>query len=275
LENIPPILQKMVKLIWIVHMQLKVLTLNIMHGRNTTNSIFPMHTNTATTLRNMTRIIDVLKREDADIVFLQEIDEHSTISGNVDQIQMIADETQYEHYTHGKHTEIHLNNVYSFASGTSIFCKYPLTNAMNHKFLPSFPTPRKGFVVADMILPDDHKITLASVHFVWLDYLHFQSKTKQAQKVIDVISERANPIILGGDFNIDLQEKGGVLSYFEEQLKLHTTTKTGEGTFTHSAQDPTLQIDWIFTSRDMQFSEYRVLDDRVSDHLAVTAIMDF
>lgn len=255
-------------------MQLKVLTLNIMHGRNTTNSVFPMHTNTATTLRNMKRIIDVLNREDADIVFLQEIDEHSTISGNVDQIQIIADETSYEHYTHGKHQEIHLNNVYSFASGTSIFCKHPLTNAVNHKFLPSFPTPRKGFVVADMILPDEKKITLSSVHFVWLDYLHFRSKTKQAQKVIDVISERANPIIMGGDFNIDLSEKGGVLSYLEEQLKLHTTERIGEGAFTHSSVEPSLQIDWIFASRSMEIINYQVLPDQVSDHLAVTATIE-
>lgn len=252
-------------------MQLKVLTLNIMHGRNTTNSVFPMHTNTATTLRNMRRIIDLLNREDADIGFLQEIDEHSTISGNVDQIQMIADETNYEHYTHGKHVEVNLGNIYRFASGTSIFSKYPLTNAVNHKFLPSFPTPRKGFVVADMVLPNNKKITLASVHFVWLDYLRPYSKMKQAQKVIDIVSERANPIIMGGDFNTDLGDKSGALSYLAKHLALHTTTKRGSEVFTHRSFEPINQIDWIFASKNIDITAYKVLPDQVSDHFAVVA----
>ena len=97
---------------------LRVLSLNMAHGRKDSFSQF--FVSEAQIRRNLADIVELLKREDADIVALQEADSPSSWSGNFDHVELLAREAGYRWYTHAWHVDN------SFASyGPAVLSRFP------------------------------------------------------------------------------------------------------------------------------------------------------
>ena len=238
---------------------LSILSLNIMHGRNADNSVFPIRTPKQTVLGNLDRIADTVRNLDPDVVCLQEVDTNSLTNGDTDECAYIARKTALIHSFTGRHYAIGPKSRPLWCFGTSILSKFPLSDAQSFVFPFSFPTPRKGFVVA-RVQKDRIEYTVASVHFTWLNWLRKNSHRNEARILFEKIHAREK-LIFAGDFNIDLHR----LEEFKDMNIISGSEPT------HPSSAPKDAIDWIAISSDLSFAEYRVLNTRLSDHMPVFA----
>ena len=240
---------------------IKILSLNLAHGRKDSFSQFQV--SEARTRENLLEIAQFLKRENADIVTLQEADKPSRWSGNFDHVEFIAREAGYPWYTHGSHSNNWIANY-----GTAVMSYFPIVRGYGFDFNPTPPSTRKGFTLAEIEwkpeTDNERKITIdvISVH------LDFSSRSKRIEQINDmrqVLGGRANPVIVVGDFNSGwvkgeqelqaLTNKRNLKAYLPEANHLNTYSDA--------------RLDWILISEEFIFCKYYNALDVLSDHLAV------
>jgi endonuclease/exonuclease/phosphatase family metal-dependent hydrolase len=240
---------------------IKILSLNLAHGRKDSFSQFQV--NEAETRENLLEIAQFLKRENADIVTLQEADKPSRWSGNFDHVEFLAHEAGYPWYTHGSH---HNNWIANY--GTAVMSYFPIVGGYGFDFNPTPPSTRKGFTLAEIEwkpeTDNERKITIdvISVH------LDFSSRSKRIEQINDmrqVLGDRTNPVIVVGDFNSGwvkgeqelqaLTNKRNLKAYLPEANHLNTYSDA--------------RLDWILISEEFIFCKYYNAPDVLSDHLAV------
>ncbi|HEY4501755.1 MAG TPA: endonuclease/exonuclease/phosphatase family protein [Candidatus Paceibacterota bacterium] len=235
-------------------MELSVLTLNIMHGRNRRRPLWPLWVRRQEAGHNLKKIVACILQQNPDIVALQEVDKYSLLSGRFDQFEFLKDKTGYQYGYYASSCSV--RGV--FQSGQAILSKYPLANCEAHKFPITFPTDRMGFVLADAVLPGK-TITVASIHLVYLDWLRRDPHKQELRLVKEALSSRSSPTVLAGDFNCDMTEQASRLGFVPHQ-----------GSPTHPSWAPQKRIDWILV-KDLQYASYETLSESLSDHLAVAA----
>lgn len=248
--------------------------LNIMHGRNTKNPIFPFAINRKQIQDNLEKISELIKKHNPDIVTLQEIDQYSVLSGGFDQFDFFREKLNYPHKFFSPSCSVIIFGKRIFVSGNAIFSRHPLENCKSFNFNFSFPTERQGFVIADAKFLEDRVLTICSVHLVWLDWLRLSSKFSRAHQlnlVEKVVLERKNPVIVAGDMNCDFLSKENSLRSFVDSLSLKVYEPKNEKLNTNPSWNPKKRIDWILCSKNINFTSYKTISDRVSDHLAVFA----
>jgi len=246
---------------------LKILTLNVAHGRKETfNQILLSKKKIK---RNLMEIAEVIRRQQADIVALQEADGASRWSGNFDHVAFIAGQAGYPWFYRAAHATSWL-----FTYGTAILSRFPITETIEHTFKPSPPTLNKGFLLSRVMWKPDPKadrtitIDIVSVH---LDFLKKKVRQRQIIEITDMLSTRSNPMIILGDFNSEwfaddsvvkrLADKAHMKVYRPDAKHLQTYLKRGK------------RLDWILISDELDFVSHEVLPDVVSDHLVVVATL--
>jgi endonuclease/exonuclease/phosphatase family metal-dependent hydrolase len=238
---------------------MKVMTLNIGHGRKLgPNQIFQP---SASIEANLDDIARVLRRERPDVIALQEADGPSIWSGDFDHVQYLAESAAYPYSVRGEHV-----NGMRLSYGTALLSASPLEDAFSITFAPSPPTFPKGFVACTKDWPGASglKIDVVSVH---LDFSRKSVRIKQVEEIIEKFSPRERPMIMMGDFNCHWKDKNSSLRMLAEQLNLKTH-KPEAGSL-HTFTRLKKRIDWILVSPDIDFSNYKVLPDTLSDHYAV------
>lgn len=246
---------------------LRILTWNVAHGRGTAfNQIFVRE---KTFLSNLDAISKVLRKSQADIVALQELDSASLWSGGFDHSDKIAHDAGYDWKAHAEHASSWLFNF-----GTAVLSRLPIISTSAHRFAPSPPTLRKGFVVSQVVWPhadhpsDTSTIDVVSVH---LDFLQDETRASQITELAERMAESKNPMIILGDFNSEWDAPESSVQALSERLNLTVYKPDSTLLETHNSQ----RIDWILLSPEMEFVNYSVLPDVVSDHQAVLAEIRF
>jgi endonuclease/exonuclease/phosphatase family metal-dependent hydrolase len=224
--------------------ELSLLTLNIMHGRNRRSAIWPPRVSKTEARGNLEKVADRIRFYGPDMVALQEVDEYSLLSGRFDQFEYLKEKTGYPYGFFAASCNVRG----LFVSGQALLSKYPLQNCAGHKFPITFPTDRMGFVIADAVLPPG-TVTIASVHLVYLDWLRRDSRTQELDIVEKAVAQRGGKAVLAGDFNQDF---------------------SGRNAPTYPSWAPVENRDWIIT-KNLQVESCQVLPDRLSDHLPVLA----
>lgn len=246
---------------------LKVLTLNIAHGRG--EALNQLFLSKKTFAANLEAISRVLSRNKADIVALQEADRASLWSGSFDHAESIAAQAGYYWKAHAENASSWLFNF-----GTAILSRLPIIDSQAGNFSPSPPTLRKGFVIGQIawLNPSNPAQTLpVDIVSVHMDFLSKQTRTNQAEELIDTLSRRRNPMIVLGDFNSEWEADESPVQELAKKLNLQAYQPKAE----HLATHKNTRIDWILLSPALTFKSYSVLPDIVSDHQAVLAEVEF
>jgi len=228
---------------------LRVMTLNVAHGRGTTAHQIGQRKHAFET--NLDAIARMLRREQPDVVALQEADGPSSWSGGFDHVRRLAELAGYPHRFRGRHVD-----TPRLSYGTALLSTRPLGDPASHRFAPSLPTPLKGLVVATV-----GDVDVVSAH---LDFLREEVRRRQVADLIESLGARNRPLVLLGDFNV---EWGDTLRHLAESLDLHAYAPDSKGLATFEDR----RIDWIFLSRGLEFVRYAVVPDVLSDHRAVVA----
>ncbi len=242
---------------------LRVLTLNMAHARN--QGFSQLLQEEQDILDNLREIARLLRQSRADAVALQEADINSFWNGAFDHVAYLSARADYGYALRGAHV-----NGWRLAYGTALLSRLPLDNGLSVTFNPgSLPSPRKGFIRATLEWPglgEKRQIDLVSAH---LDFLSRDTRRQQVEELIAHLRPRSRPLIVMGDFNCawndadaSLARLGrtlGLKAYHDPDRNLSTFPLTGQ------------RLDWILISEELEFKDYRVLEQQVSDHLAVFA----
>lgn len=241
---------------------LRVVTLNAAHGRS--DHFNQMFLSTSRIRENLEAIGRLLTRTGADLVALQEADGPSRWSGRFDHVAELAGHADYDWHFRGDHQHGWLASY-----GTALLSSLPLAETHSVRFQPTPPSPRKGFVSADIAWPGSaggHKVQVFSVHF---DFLSRQARRQQFDRLARALEQRSTPAIVLGDFNSGWHGDS-VVRQLAERTGLQAFEPTSDALATHGDQ----RLDWILISQELGFLDYEVLaDEVVSDHLAVSAVI--
>jgi endonuclease/exonuclease/phosphatase (EEP) superfamily protein YafD len=91
----------------------------------------------------------------------------------------------------------------------------------------------------------------------------------QVREVATVLAGRHNPAIIMGDFNSEWLNAESIVELLAERAGLHGYKPLSEGLVTYPSSGR--RLDWILISDQFVFSDYKVLPNVLSDHLAVVA----
>lgn len=239
---------------------LRMLTINLAHGRG--DGFHQALQRRKTAIENLDAIEALIRREQPDVVALQEADSPSAWSGGFDHVDYLARAAKFDWGVHTAHAE-----GAGLAYGTAIISKLPMHDHDAHTFEPARASLPKGFSLATIDWPQTGMtIDVVSVH---LEPLRTAIRKRQAMEVISFLSDRKRPLVLMGDLNTEWNHEDGVLRDLVEKLELTAYVPDHEDAITY----PRLgrRLDWILISREFEFVKLKILVDEISDHRAVVA----
>ncbi len=234
----------------------------------------------------MDEIIAFLRREDADIVLLQEVyDGHEpSWERKFRSMDVLREELRYpyEHFAPGFLERTDFGKV---EQGNAILSKFPIRDIElipgdvpygEREDKPEYyeHTPRN--VQRAAVEVGHRTLQVFNTQGVWgKDGDDNERRLKMARVIVEAI-QPYEFVILGGDLNV--QEKTRTIGLLEERLvnvcsddrritSFNMRHKTNPGY-------ATAVVDFIFVSPSIKVLEHRQCDEDVSDHLALTATLE-
>lgn len=243
------------------YLTLRVMTLNVAHGRG--EAFHQLLQKSATTVQNLNEVSAMLKREQPHVVALQEADAPSFWSGNFHHVDYLARQASFSSAVNGTHVD-----GAGLAYGTALLATTDLRHAESVTFNPDFSLTPKGFVVSSVDWPGQPglQVDVVSLH---LDFSSENIRRQQALELIEFMHDRNRPMIVMGDFNADWGASDATVRLIASELALNAYDPDGKGQATFP--DRNKRLDWILVSSGMEFREYQVVSDAVSDHRGVIA----
>ena len=241
---------------------LRIATLNIAHGRKDSFSQFFLSKNTIQ--QNLDDIAQVMNQYQPHVIALQEVD--TTESFN--HVQYLASQAQYPWRAQVSNVDAGFTSY-----GTAVLSVLPLMQSIQHTFASSWPTFNKGFVLAQLAWPSSdnkttQKIDVISVH---LDFSRQSVREKQIKEIVDIIAVRNNPTIIMGDFNSEWFSSESVIKSLSTSSRFSTYKPEQPAYNTYKDK----RLDWVLISKELEFTDYNVLTDTLSDHAMVMAEVRF
>ncbi|MET0403093.1 MAG: endonuclease/exonuclease/phosphatase family protein [Cystobacter sp.] len=245
---------------------MKVLTLNIAHGVPSIPIPLPFLLPRRRLLAHLEQMAELLAKEGADVVALQEVDRAGLFSGKVDPLERLAERAGYAHLLHGAH--LHAPGV--CARGTALLSRRPLLEPQWNSFEADRAVD-KGYVVA-AVEEQGRLLDVVSVH---LDSFSARCRRRQVTRLLGALGHRpARPRLVLGDLNAPGSAPDDAPALLRRALALRTPdAEAGEPTY--PASRPVQRLDWILASPELHIRAQHTLTERVSDHLAVAATLEW
>ncbi len=232
----------------------RVLTYNIHHGEGVDGRV------------DLERIAGVIRRAEADLVALQEVDRGVGRSGRVDQPARLAALT-------GMQVVFEKNiDVQGGAYGNAVLSRFPVERYRNHH-LPRIPPNEQRGLLKVHVQHGEYEIVFLATH---LDHQVDDGERVACVKVIgDLVAQwTGRPVIVAGDFN----DRPVSRVMADASVFLQDIAGQGGGSEpTYPAPEPTRRIDYVLHNRHpaLKCVEHRVLPEPVaSDHRPVLAVFE-
>ncbi len=242
---------------------LRVATLNVAHGRGLVAN--QLQLNKGEFEANLDAVAEVIRREDPDLLAIQEADAVCAWSGGFDHVKRVAGATDFPHIHHGLHFKAGFGPL-KIEYGTALLSKRPLTARNSHRFFFG-QVHTKGFVTAEMQF-DGRPVTVVSVH---LSSGSSAARREEVDMMVARLAKVDQPLIVLGDLNSQWENENDAVRLLVSKLRLEAYRPVSNELNTFHASAARKRIDWVLISRELEFVGYRVWPDRVSDHLGVAA----
>jgi endonuclease/exonuclease/phosphatase family metal-dependent hydrolase len=241
--------------------RLRVAAYNIKHGRGMDDRV------------DLERVASVLRRMDADVITLQEVDDRTERTGGVDQVAEIARLLGYEG-VHGPHRPFQ-GGFY----GNAVLTRLPVRLSRTH---PIPPASGSALAVHEVVVgvpvagskTDSLPVSVVSVHLAG----SVQERRAQAEAVTATFEAAGRPMVLAGDFNGRPDDP--VVSWLGRRWQVGT--KAGDPR-TYPSPEPDREIDFVMWRSgssaegrvDLTLIEHRVIAEPLaSDHRPILAVFE-
>lgn len=249
---------------------LRLLTLNIAHGRGL--SPYQGLHSAKSIERKLKRIAYLLRRFNADVVALQEVDEDSHWNKRIHLLNALQEASGYKHSYLGVHNR-RLGRL-PLAYGNGLLTKFPIRRA-EHQAFGQAQLGEKGFLCAELEV-EQGILPLINLH---LDFRSRLRRIEQIEHLIQFLEDKhytsdlkphLSPIICG-DFNAREGKPADAVRhlfrYLLEGLDYQLFPKKKSKTFPSLL--PTHGIDFFFVPQSYEVTHCEVLRSFVSDHRPV------
>lgn len=250
--------------------RLRLLTLNIAHGRGlSTYQGFHSHKGIQ---RSLKRVAHLLRKVDADIVALQEVDEDSHWNQRIHLLDELQELTEYPHAYLGVHNR--REGKLPLAYGNGLLTKFEIRHA-EHEAFGQASLGEKGFMCAELETP--HGILpVVNLH---LDFRSRLRRIEQVEKLIQFLNDKEyssegtphlSPIVCG-DFNSRSGRPTDAVRHLFRYLEEHNYQlhPHGRRSRTFPSLMPVHGLDFIFVPPSYRVLSCEVLRSYVSDHRPV------
>jgi endonuclease/exonuclease/phosphatase family metal-dependent hydrolase len=260
---------------------LRILSYNIAHGRG------PVQSNRAGggPARRRKRLDDIaalLRKADADIVVLNEVDFNSSWSHGVNQARYLAEQAGYPYRVEQRNMDLRLL-TWTLSCGNAVLSRWPVRSAECFD-LPEYSAieavlagTKRG--IACCVDVDGRPLHVLATH---LSYRSESVRVRSAEHLLHRAAQSEHPAVLVGDMNsappgccggqVDGTGRNAlaVLRASDDLTHFEPTPNTGLPP-TFPAPDPGKAIDWILVPAGWRFEEYEVIACDLSDHRPVCA----
>lgn len=255
-------------------MRCRLLTFNIAHARG-----LGLHQGLRTGAQiraQLLKIARLIERVGADVIALQEIDEHSRWNGSFDHLAYLRDHTGLPHAVHGVNNR--WGGRFPLNYGNAVLSRFPIHHHETVPFGRSL-IGGKGFLFAEVDTPRG-RLPLVNIH------LHHHSRRQRLHQAAEVMkfvdTQRAHrrqrwriqPVICG-DLNNPSHEPDatatllGYLEQFENYTLLPKGRKLGRAEHTFPSLWPQRALDYILLPAGCRDPEVTVVRSFLSDHRPV------
>jgi endonuclease/exonuclease/phosphatase family metal-dependent hydrolase len=206
-------------------------------------------------------IASVINREKPDLVGLQELDNHTKRSGNIDEAALIGQKT-------GLHYQFFKSIDYDGGDyGLAILSRYPIESYNKVNFPQKIKGEARILSYITVKIPGKGKITFANTH---LDAQHPDSnRVVQVKRIMEEMNKQTGPIIITGDFNSEPNKE--TIRILDQNFKRSCVDGCP---FTIPESNPNKTIDYIaIKNAAWAVTEHKVIPETyASDHRPVTAV---
>lgn len=213
---------------------------------------------------DLDRIAGVIAESGADVVALQEVDNHwSARSDFIDQAAALANMLgMYHVYGANLDRDPAEPAQERRQYGTAILSAYPIVDSQNI-LLPNLGGEQRGLLEATVNV-QGRKVVVYSTH---LQHDNTAERAVQVEAIIDHIGFATMPVVLAGDLNAtpDSPEMEPLLYSSTDTF---TVAGTGAGE-TYPAADPDRRIDYVLVNDHVEPVAADVIATQASDHLPV------
>jgi len=250
--------------------RLRILTLNIAHGRGL-SAYQGFHTARGIE-RSIKRVAHLLRKMDADIVALQEVDEYSHWNRRIHLLDALQEQAGYPHVYLGVHNR--RSGKLPLAYGNGLLTKYVIHRA-EHEAFGQASLGEKGFVCAELETP--HGILpVVNLH---LDFRSRLRRIEQIERLIQFLDDKKytsegtphlSPVVCG-DFNSRSGRPGDAVRHLFRYFGKHAYQLYPQGrrSRTFPSLLPTHAIDFFLVPPGYRVIACEVLRAYVSDHRPV------
>lgn len=248
---------------------IKVMSYNIAHGRGQDSVV------------DLQRIADVIRDSGADIIGLQEVDNHwSSRSDYVDQAKWLA-ENLGMFYVYGANLdrdpleEGEPRRQY----GNAILSKYPILHHENHHLtvveIPGANNEQRGLLEAVINVKGNH-LRFYSTHLGLKD----EERMISAEEVIEIADSSAKNNIIVGDFNA--RPYYPEMNRFTERFHDVFAEFDMDDAYTFPApyvdpitgeviKEPLQRIDYILADKNLEITGVEKIESSASDHVPIVS----
>ncbi len=199
---------------------IRVLSWNTGYGALGDNADFFMDggksVNTASrerVLKNISDIAEVIRQEDPDIVFLQEVDQNSMRSHHVNEVEMYVDlfpdmEASFAYNFRVPFIPYPIPPIGTVNSGVETLSKWHQTEAVREQLPCPFSWPvrvanlKRCLLISRIPAADGKELVLVNLHLEAYDSGEGKiAQTNQLKALLENEAAKGNYVIAGGDFN--------------------------------------------------------------------------
>lgn len=262
--------------------RIRVACYNIAHGRGLAVSNWDGGSR-AERIARLDEIADLLRRIDADVVVLNEVDFDASWSHSVNQAQYLADKAGYPYRAEQRNLDFQIL-FWTWRFGNAVLSKYPITDARVVD-LPGYSSWETVLAGKKRAIRCEISLGGRSVRVVGA---HLSSRSEalrvsSANALADIAAGSTLPTIVAGDLNStppgfpesasdpdgnNAMETLDDASCFQRS-PLSRPVAADELTF--HCVEPRCVIDWVLIPLDWHFLQYSVELSQLSDHRPVHA----
>ncbi len=213
----------------------------------------------------------LLKKENVDLVVLNEVDFNCSRTFRIDMAEVIANAGEFS-------TIIRQSNVDSgwgidrYLFGNAILTKIPVTEIEKihlperHALMNFFVGKMDGLSVK-VLASSDLQIQIIGLH---LEVISIEKRIESVELILSKIKKDI-PIILMGDLNSTLDNSNDAVNTFIKKANLKLSTNSD---FTFPSWKPDKRIDYILINKG-RYINYNVPLWKMSDHLPVISTLEY
>jgi endonuclease/exonuclease/phosphatase family metal-dependent hydrolase len=240
-------------------MEIKVITFNMHHGKGTDGKV------------NLNRIADIIEESEADLVGLNEVDRcFSQRSQCIDQLSWLADRLNMHSSFAAAVTLTAKGSIGSGQYGNALLSRFPITSQKQHVLGNVRSRLNEARVLLETVVQmNQQHLILYVTHLSLNPIAHRNQVDFMVKKIID----DKQPIILMGDMN--MRPRSRAWKKITDVLGDVCQLRCPYPCHTFPSYRPAIQLDYIFTSKNIQIASAEVIRKNVlaSDHLPLKAIL--